>query len=303
MKKIRNLLLIMTFTLCVSILPNYVKASPEAKNFKIYCPSDSITLGETANCYLLAQITEENEKGIDSVYTSIGGLGKLTIANAFAYEPNDVNVTKITGNESASFNYECTEFQECYNFKAADGKTIRNLGTSKINSEELSKIEWQGYSVIGYWTLKFADDAVAGDYGRLCLDVSYISSFDDNTGSSLGKEKDIGCNDTIKAVAANPTCEIKNDKYYGPSGTEVTQDEYEKQCELTIAPSPCIVKSGKYYGTGGNEVTEEEYQKQCSSITPPNTGSFASYLVLASGAFIALSTITIAKKYNKFYKV
>ena len=335
MKKIKNLLLIMTFTLCVTILPNYVKAHPTAENFKMYCPSDTIALGETGNCYFLAKITEEEEKGVDHIFISIGGLGKLTIVNAFAYEPSDVSVKKINVGEKSASGDECTEYNECYDFVAASGKTIRNLGTSKLNIKELNdNVEWQGYSVIGYWTLKFADDAVVDDYGRLCPDVSYSGIWGDGSGYKGAYLTPAGgCNDMVKAVAAKTTCEVKDGKYY-KNGTEVTQDEYQKTCELTVSTPICAIKDGKYYGSdgkettkeefsaqceptkitcqvkdnkyygkNGDEVTQDEYKKQCSSITPPNTGSFASYAVLAAGAFIALSTITIAKKHNKFYKV
>ena len=56
-------------------------------------------------------------------------------------------------------------------------------------------------------------------------------------------------------------------------------------------------------------------KEACDEITPilagevasveetPETGNFASYAVLAAGAFIAISAIAIAKKHNKFYRV
>lgn len=37
--------------------------------------------------------------------------------------------------------------------------------------------------------------------------------------------------------------------------------------------------------------------------TPPDTGNFASYAILAGGAAIAMATISIARKRTKFYKV
>lgn len=40
-----------------------------------------------------------------------------------------------------------------------------------------------------------------------------------------------------------------------------------------------------------------------TSTSNSETGSFASYAVLAAGAFIAVSAIAIAKKHNKFYRV
>ena len=46
-------------------------------------------------------------------------------------------------------------------------------------------------------------------------------------------------------------------------------------------------------------MTKEQFEKDCL----PKTGNFASYAVLAAGALIALSAITVAKKHNKFYRV
>ena len=59
------------------------------------------------------------------------------------------------------------------------------------------------------------------------------------------------------------------------------------------------MQNGKYFGEKGTETTKEEFEKTCV----PKTGSFASYAVLAAGALIAISAITVAKKHNRFYKV
>ena len=75
-----------------------------------------------------------------------------------------------------------------------------------------------------------------------------------------------------------------------------TKEQYEAECDNKKI---CREENGKYYGKDGSEITKEQYEKDCI----PKTGSFASYAVLAAGALIALSAITIAKKHNKFYRV
>ncbi len=99
---------------------------------------------------------------------------------------------------------------------------------------------------------------------------------------------------TAEEWAKNCLCRIQNGKYYDSTGNPVTEEEYKKACGCRIDTT-----AGKYYDNNGNEVTEEEYKKACV----PETGSFASYAVLAAGALIALSAITIAKKHNRFYRV
>lgn len=67
-------------------------------------------------------------------------------------------------------------------------------------------------------------------------------------------------------------------------------------------------------GYGDLSAGASEAKPACDEITPlvsnsgsgtvnVETGSFASYVVLIAGAFIAISAIAIAKKHNKFYKV
>ena len=117
-----------------------------------------------------------------------------------------------------------------------------------------------------------------------------------------------------------PVCKIVDDKYYDQDGNLVTAEEWNKACLCRIQNGKyydhkgeetdeegfkkwCGCRkdevNGKYYDASGNETTQEEYEKACV----PKTGSFASYAVLAAGALIAISAITIAKKHNRFYRV
>lgn len=269
MEKMKNLLLIAAFTLCVTLLPNYVNAAPSATNFKVYCGSSKIAIGETTNCYLLAQINAENGVGIHGVYTSVTALEKLTIQNAFAFSSDDVKVTKINKGENNALNKPCTSNGECYDFIANTGKSIKSINADSINDSTLKTAEWQGYSPIAYWTVKLNNDATDESCGKFCLELDYKATEAGESASGGLTSDGAGCAE-IRPVINKVTCQVKDDKYYGPTGEEITQEEYKKQCEAT---------------------------------KPPETGSFASYAVLAAGAFIALSAITIAKKHNKFYRV
>ena len=99
---------------------------------------------------------------------------------------------------------------------------------------------------------------------------------------------------TKEEWAASCLCRIQNGIFYDNTGAEVSEEQYKKACGCRID-----TVNGKWYDNNANEVTEEEYKKACV----PETGSFASYAVLAAGALIALSAITIAKKHNRFYRV
>lgn len=57
-------------------------------------------------------------------------------------------------------------------------------------------------------------------------------------------------------------CTIKNNKYYGENGKEVTKSEYEKSCKKE---NSCVIKNNKYYDKDGKEVTKIEYEKSCKN--------------------------------------
>lgn len=73
----------------------------------------------------------------------------------------------------------------------------------------------------------------------------------------------------------------------------------------------CITPTFYATATGYTGVASADSQSPCAfiypvdtiTVTPSDTGSFASYAILAAGAFIAISAVAIAKKHNKFYKV
>ena len=120
------------------------------------------------------------------------------------------------------------------------------------------------------------------EFKKVCTRRIENGKYYDNNGSEVTKE-----------VYENKcTCRIDGDKYYDATGQEVTKEVYDSKCT-------CRVSNGVYYGKDGSVITKEQYDADCV----PKTGSFASYAVLAAGALIALSAITVAKKHNKFYRV
>ncbi len=101
-----------------------------------------------------------------------------------------------------------------------------------------------------------------------------------------------------------------NYKGYTPIGYfTVTLDDTAttKDCGEICAAIQYAVKSTEINTTAGG-LNNNGTTKACAEITPkadpnPETGNFASYMVLIAGALIAVGAITIAKKHNKFYRV
>ncbi len=71
-------------------------------------------------------------------------------------------------------------------------------------------------------------------------------------------------------------------------------------CDNPKTPT-CRVENGKYYGKNGTEVTEEVYNNEC--LSNPQTGNFVPYIVIITGAILAVSVFTISRKNNKLYKI
>lgn len=63
----------------------------------------------------------------------------------------------------------------------------------------------------------------------------------------------------------------------------------------------CKVVNGKYYGKSGTEVTEAVYNSEC--VSNPQTGSFLPYVVIAAGIALAVGVFTVSRKNNKLYKI
>ena len=87
-------------------------------------------------------------------------------------------------------------------------------------------------------------------------------------------------------------CKIVNGKYYNKAGKEVTQAEYNKECN----PS-CKIENNKYYDKDGNEVTKENYDKLCGN---PKTGTNIYYIYGVGTILIALSLYMFTRKVKKF---
>lgn len=263
MKKVRNLLIIFALALCIVVVPNKVNAA--ASNYMLYCDKETITRGDSATCYLLAQI---DDQGIFGVYADLN-YERLTIEGHGIIYNDIMTVTEINkGAErpNVGTGVTCTSNGKCYDFQANTGSLITNkagaTGVDIINTNH------SGYTPIGYWTVKVREDATDENCGKICVSVQAKNTSTSQLGSNPQECVEIHPKDEEVKVK---TC---------------TYDETNKI----------------YYDKNGNVVDEAEYKKQCK-VNPPQTGSFASYAVLAAGAFIALSAITIAKKHNKFYKV
>ncbi len=278
MKK-KNLILMLAVLLAVVLFPGVVSAAPSASNWQLYCGdvSDTVTKGEPVYCYLIAEITNEGNVGIYGALTGVEteqlvikgkGPADTTIisADAFDYE--------ATGTK---FSRACQQKSGCVDFYAVNPTVgILSRGGANVGPQEgVAKINesMSGFTIIGWWEVRLTDDATADNCGKICAWIKPLNTELDVQGSVAIEEPSI---DNGRCREIKPKIEIKKTCHTEGEGENI-----------------------KYYGKDGNVITKEQYEKDCI----PPTGGWASYAVLAAGAFIALSAITIAKKHNKFYQV
>jgi hypothetical protein len=279
--KTKNLILMLVIALAVVLFPGVVAAAPSASNWQLYCGdvSDTVSKEEPVYCYLIAEITNEGNVGIYGALTGIE-VEQLTIEG---YGPADTTTIdflhydyEATSDKSSRV---CSQKAGCIDFTAKNPTTgiLSRAGQNVGTQDGISKINesMSGYTIIGWWQVKLADDATADNCGKICVYIDPVMTMADLTATPRPTLDDPSTSNG-RCREIKPKIEIKKTCYTEGEGENI-----------------------KYYGKDGNPTTKEQYEKDCI----PPTGGWASYAVLAAGAFIALSAITIAKKHNKFYQV
>ena len=277
----KNLILMVAILLTVVLFPGVVSAAASASNWQLYCGdvSDTVSKEEPIYCYLIAEITNEGNTGIYGALTGVE-TEQLTVMGQGSIDTTVIDVTPYAY-EATSDKSErvCSQKSGCADFTAKNPTVgiLSQAGHNPGAQDGISKINesFSGYTIIGWWQVQLADDATADNCGKICVYIEPMMTLADLTDPNRPKlETPTVENGRCREI--KPKIEIKKTCYTEGEGENI-----------------------KYYGKDGSVVTKEQYEKDCV----PSTGGWASYAVLAAGAFIALSAITIAKKHNKFYQV
>ncbi len=287
MKK-RNIIFVFALLLTI-LLPKLVSAAPSSQSWEVYCGDigKTVTREDPVRCYLITQITNDPATGL-GIYGALTGVQLKNLVfesgnSAGVLDPAAVTV-KPYANQTTSdtvANFTCNEPSGCFDFVAASeavgivDKKGQNTGDAEVQS---FNADHSAYTIIGWYLVKLSDEATTENCGEICV---YVRPLD------------------VKPTDGSTPPEIGT-----PSLTNGLCKEIKPSIPVTPEKKTCYTEgegdNKKYYGKDGNEVTKEQYDKDCGN---PTTGGWASYAVLAAGAFIALSAITIAKKHNKFYQV
>ena len=275
--KRKNILFVLALLVSM-LIPGIVNAA--ASNWGVYCGDINKTVSkeDPVRCYLYANI---DSSGIYGVLTGVRLNEKLEFVTGdhVGVLDSTINITPYANNTSAGVtNRVCNEPSGCYDFTAPAGQLIQSKAGNNSGDAEIQQFnqDHSEYTIIGWYLVKLTDNATADSCGEFCLNVYPLTTEADKDNYAAVEQ----------GTLSNGLCkEIK---------PTVVIEEQPKKC-TTEGSGENI----KYYGKDGQVVTKEQYDKDCN----PDTGGWASYAVLAAGAFIALSAITIAKKHNKFYQV
>lgn len=192
MKKLKNILSLSIVALCAFCILGAadVFALAGANNFRVACESSTIEKGDTTNCYILAQVTNDatTGAGIDGVMARIKEIKNLEIVgdpliapakNADMLAERISKTQKVQGDSTAkAATYECG-YDSCDMFYAKGSSTVKLKAAESWSDNNVSEITgFSAYTVLGRYKVKLQESATMTECGKLCLDIMYSAGGD-----------------------------------------------------------------------------------------------------------------------------
>jgi hypothetical protein len=300
MKKTRNLLLLAT--LFVSIFAFAVTANARAWGFsraQLVCNPEELEAGGSADCYYFGkpsgEVSESNAgfytrmystdnlviddvvvnaklSGAGARYVESASLNEAVIQTPSADMPSKLSgfrcVVEPAGGDAKSTGcgiFYSTQSSGSDNkvYKAASMVIYGDLTAQKVKT----KINTTDVAVLGHIKVSLPDTNDVEACGNLCIASYAIGSNDD-------WDRGDCTNNAGTSEWSGESCEGST-----PSLTPATQGKQEE--------FDCF----------------EIKLKQGTPQHVPESGAFVSYAILAAGALIAISAVTIAKKHNRIQKI
>lgn len=202
MKEIKNILSLSIVALCTFCVLGVadVYAAAGANNFRVACEKTSLEKGDETNCYILAQITNDDitSAGIDGVMAVINENTKqLAVGDpmpAPAKESEMLTMRLSSGQNPSgdvsdgAKNYSC-KYDKCDMFLAKKSSTKKLDKAESWSANNVSEITgFSNYTVLGRYVVHLQDTATMKDCGKLCVDIKYSAAglYDDGNFSSGG---------------------------------------------------------------------------------------------------------------------
>lgn len=277
MKKSKYLFLTALFAICTFVLLGVGQVKAAYVGFTLQSPAcdpnEGLLPGETSTCYIAGTSSQSGPAHgfIANVYTTDG----LRYVKAYKYPSTSGNVDVLELEASAA------------------SSTKKGTLTYTSGSEEFTcRYDTNVKAEKTAWQIEDGDDF------RCVVWYSKGENFYNGVNNAP--------TDSIKELTGDGNGMI----VLGSIEVKVDDSiENQSSCgELCIAVKE-MEESGNYASfdetLGTYKCTEVHYTagSPAAADDQPDTGAFTSYLLLAAGAFVAISAVTIAKKHNKFYRV
>ncbi|MDE5888397.1 MAG: hypothetical protein K2H20_00080 [Bacilli bacterium] len=287
MKKLKNILLMSAMTVCSLAFANAVNAASfTMPNMNLVCEPNAIEAGGQTTCYIIGQ-PEPNKDDTRSVhgyvaqaYTS-SKYTEIVVAKSNTNIPNTGAVfTKEFETTSKPFAQE-TVPAAIKNFNCAFDSTI---SSKKGEGDFACAVFFSTGSTNVYTPLSLQKNA-----------DKILNAQDAQDGYGIIGSLVVRLKDDAVINQCGELCvkvwRVPDERAYA---------DYKKCALATPGDETC----GDTTGVEGTDYFCKEIHLKGTTVQPsPPTGAFASYAILAAGALIAISAVTMAKKNNKFNRI
>jgi len=305
MKKTRNLLLFMA--LCISTFAFVVTANARTWNFskaQLVCNPEELEAGGSADCYYFGTVAGSNPTAIAGFYTQMYSTDNLIINDVFANQKlsgaKAKYVENASSNEAAIPTPSSDMPQKMNGFKCivrpGEGRDAKSTGCGIFYSDQTVKEDNKVY-VPASMTV----------YGALTNAKLKAKNFSTTAGAtavlghvkvSLPNDNDIeACgNLCIASYAVGSNDDWNRGDCTNQAGTSDWDSSVSCEGADVGLTTPTFQKDGNF----------DCFEVKLKKGTPqnvPESGAFVSYAILAAGALIAISAVTIAKKHNRLQKI
>ncbi len=302
MKKTKNVLLIAVLFVSIFVFASAVKAVDPWGFSKawVVCNPEAVEPGEDTTCYYFGTVSGTTTDPNTGFYTKMYTTDKLTIksvhpnknlTNALGLfvKTNGSQAASISGFDSATMPAGLQQFK-CV-VETDNDTNSRGCGVfyTKLNATD-------AYSING---MKAYDKLTDGDITASDFDTTKTAVLGDIVVHLDKNDVDKCGNLCISSYAVAEAGDWGHGDCSAPTGESLWDGHDCTADDVNITQHTAV-----HHLTDGNEYDCYELEmKTKETENNEETGAFVSYAILAAGALIAISAVTIAKKHNRLQKI
>lgn len=209
MKK-RNILSLFITALCVLVLAGVSEVNAAA-NYHVVCNPDTISVDDTADCYVIGNLTTK----IDGVIAKVKSTTKYLNLHEAGTTNSEVFGTRLNAGQkvgeknthvtSAAKNYECTSNDGCLVFSSQDPAVGINPNKIGASGNDIPALDtYSDFTNVGFVTVSLSSEAPDSDCASLCLDIYEVAT-EAGYASTLSSVGEVPCADLTPVGGGAPT--------------------------------------------------------------------------------------------------